>query len=279
MAEDCVHLKMATFVRRSESYHYARVELSADNAAKYHDHDYHEVFWAVQGRGEHRFNGRSYPIEAGEVYLIRPKDRHCVVGHAQEKLTIVNVAFASRRWAEVRRRYFAREPDCFALEAAQRKWTADGRTQARLAHWAERLAAAGRPRVALDGFLMELPLLQREGAAAAEEPMPEWLAKARHEIARQEHFSGGTPALARVAGRSPSHVARATVRWLGVTPTDLVNRARMDFSAQQLMETGRPILEIAYDCGLTNLSHFYALFRERFGVSPQKYRKRFRRIV
>lgn len=279
MADECVHLKFRTFVRRGESYHYARVELSTDNAAGYHDHDYHEVFWAVQGRGEHVFNGGRFPIEAGEVYLIRPKDRHCVVGDQAAPLTIVNVALPSRAWTEVRQRYFAREPDCFALEAEQRKWTADAAAQARLAYWAERLAAPERPRVALDGFLMELPRLRREGAAVAEEPVPEWLARARREIARQEHFSGGTPALARVAGRSPSHVARATVRWLGVTPTDLVNRARMDFSAQQLTETARPILEIALDCGLTNLSHFYALFRARYGVSPQKYRKRFRRIV
>lgn len=279
MADDCLHLKLKTFVGRSESYHYARVELSTDNAAGYHDHDYHEVFWATRGRGEHFFNGGRHPIAAGEIYLIRPKDRHCVVGDRTTPLTIVNVAFPSRAWTEVRRRYFAREPDCFALEADQRKWVMDAPTQARLAHWAERLAAPGRPRVALDGFLMELPLLRREGAAVAEEPVPEWLARARREIARQEHFSGGTPALAKVAGRSPSHVARATVRWLGMTPTELVNRARMDFSAQQLTETGRPILEIALDCGLTNLSHFYALFRARYGVSPQKYRKRFRRIV
>jgi AraC-like DNA-binding protein len=51
-----------------------------------------------------------------------------------------------------------------------------------------------------------------------------------------------------------------------------VNAARMDFSARQLAETSRPILEIAFDCGLTNLSHFYALFRKRFGVSPRRYR-------
>lgn len=279
MAEGYIHLKLANFMRRGESYHFARVELLTDNAAGYHDHDYHEVFWASRGRGVHVFNGGRLPIEAGEVYLIRPKDRHCVVGDAAEPLTIVNVAFPSRAWVDVRRRYFAREPDCFALDPAQRKWAVDGRAQARLAQWAERLAAAGRSRVALDGFLMELPLLRRVGGAATEEPVPDWLARAQREIARQEHFSGGTPALARMAGRSPSHVARATVRWLGMTPTELVNRARMDFSARQLMETGRPILEIAFDCGLTNLSHFYALFRARFGVSPQKYRRQFRRIV
>ena len=275
----CAHFKLADFVRRGESHHFAQMELSADNAARYHDHDYHEVFWITRGRGEHLFNGETFPLEAGSLFLIRPADRHRVQGAASAPLTIVNLAFPSRTWAEVRRRYFSREPDCFELPAARRVWPVDAPMQTRLEHWAERLAEPGRPRVALDGFLMELPQLRQEVAAGRGEALPEWLAHARREIARAEHFAGGTPALARLAGRSPSHVARAAVRWLGQTPTDLVNSARMDFSAQQLTATARPILEIALDCGLTNLSHFYALFRRRFGVSPQRYRRRFRRIV
>ena len=91
-------------------------------------------------------------------------------------------------------------------------------------------------------------------------------------MAGPEQFAGGTVALARLAGRSPSHVARVAVRWYGQTPTEIVNTARMGFSARQLAETSRPIMEIALDCGLNNLSHFYALFRRRFGVSPRRYR-------
>ncbi len=279
MPTACAHFKLADFVRPGECYHFARMELSEDNAARYHDHDYHEVFWVERGRGEHRFNGQVLALEAGSLHLIRPTDRHRVQGEAATPLIIVNVAFPSRSWVEVRKRYFPKEPDWFEQPSARRVWPADARAQTMLTHWAERLATPGRPRVALDGFLMELPQLRHERASEGGNPMPEWLAHARRQIAQSEHFSGGTPALARLAGRSPSHVARATVRWLRQTPTELVNRARMDFSAQQLTATERPILEIALDCGLTNLSHFYALFRQRFGVSPQRYRRRFRRIV
>jgi AraC family cel operon transcriptional repressor len=149
-----------------------------------------------------------------------------------------------------------------------------------LAHWAERLAGAARPRVLVDGFLMDLPALLSAAAAARERELaPEWLTAACRQLNAPEHFAGGTPALARLAGRSPSHVARATVRWLGVTPTDLVNAARMDYSARELATTTRPIMEIAFDCGLNNLSHFYALFRQRYGISPRRYRLRAHGIV
>lgn len=267
----CVHFKLADFVRPGESYHFAQTGLTADNAARYHDHDYHEVFWVTHGRGEHFLNGQTAPLQAGQLHLIRPQDRHRVTGSAEAPLRIANLAFPSRAWSEMRRRYFQGDRDWFGQPAVQRVWQVDAKAQAGLAHWAGRLATPERPRIALDGFLMELPLFLRQPPAGVK-PVPEWLELACRQIVHVEHFSGGTPELARLAGRSPSHVARATVRWLKQTPTEIVNTARLDYSARQLAETARPIMEIALDCGLNNLSHFYALFRKRFGVSPRKYR-------
>jgi len=267
----CAHFKLADFIRPGEAFHFAQTTLTAGNAARYHDHDYHEVFWVTHGRGEQLLNGQVHPLRAGELHLIRPRDRHRVTGSDEAPLRIANLAFPSRAWAEVRRRYFQREADWFAGPNEQRARSLEPKAASALEHWAERLADPERPRVALDGFLMELPRLLRQPVAGVE-AVPEWLALACREIVRPEHFSRGTPKLARLAGRSPSHVARAAVRWLGRTPTDIVNEARLDYSARQLAETNRPIMDIAFDCGLNNLSHFYALFRKRFGVSPRRYR-------
>lgn len=272
MRETCAHFRLADFLRPGESYHFADLELHGDNGARYHDHDYHEVFWVKAGAGAQRLNGRPLPLGPGELWLVRPADRHVVRGDPAAGLRVVNVAFPGRAWAAVRRRYFAGGRDPFA--GSRRVWLADDRALAALAHCAERLAAPGRPRVALDGFLMELPgLLAAAGPEhGAEEGMPDWLARACREIAQPAHFQGGTRAFARLAGRSPAHVAREALRRLGRTPTDFVNAARLDHSARQLATTARPIADIALDSGLNNLSHFYALFRKRFGLSPRRYR-------
>jgi len=279
MVERCLHFKFADFTPVGESYHFAQPELQADNAARYHDHDFHEIFWVRRGRGEHRLNGAKLPLRAGQLWLVRPADRHAVTGTAAP-VGVVNLAFPSRSWAQVRRRYFAEDADPFAAADEQRRWHLDEAAQATLERWRARLDDARRPRVVLDGFLMELPSLLATGdGGSGDDVGPEWLALACREIVRPEHFADGTRGFARLAGRSPAHVARATVRWLGTTPTEIVNAARMEFAARQLAGTARPIMEIALDCGLNNLSHFYALFRRRYGLSPRRYRLRAHGIV
>jgi AraC family cel operon transcriptional repressor len=271
MAVACRHFKIASFIRGDAAFHFAQTDLTSGNFAPYHDHDFHELFWVLRGQGHHRLNGRTHGLSPGRLFLIRPQDKHSVTGNDAAPLRILNLAFPSRFWREIRRRYFSRAADPYDRSPLDRGWALDARAQVALERWASRLAEPERSRVTLDGFLMELPTFLAETGRGTK-PAPVWLAHARSSMNSPEHFAGGTLALAKLAGRSPSHVARAAVRWLGQTPTEIVNTARMDYAARQLGETARPIVEIALDCGLANLSHFYALFRARHGVSPRKYR-------
>ncbi|MBE34655.1 MAG: hypothetical protein CMI16_03715 [Opitutaceae bacterium] len=49
MTEKCAYFKLSNFVRTGEVYHFARAELRAETPVEYHDHDYHEPFWATRG--------------------------------------------------------------------------------------------------------------------------------------------------------------------------------------------------------------------------------------
>jgi AraC family cel operon transcriptional repressor len=59
----------------------------------------------------------------------------------------------------------------------------------------------------------------------------------------------------------------------------VVNEARLAWAAARLAESDEPIMDIAYDCGLENLSHFYRLFRRRFGTTPQWHRKKQHEVI
>ena len=141
------------------------------------------------------------------------------------------------------------------------------------------LASPTVSRLALDHFLLGLPLLLRPSVNPLLPPMPDWLQRACEQIQRPELFALGAPGLVKAAGRSAEHVARTVRAVLGQTPSDYVNRIRMEHAARELRVSNRPIAEICLECGLSNLSHFYALFRAAHGRSPLIYRQEHQRAV
>jgi AraC family cel operon transcriptional repressor len=80
--------------------------------------------------------------------------------------------------------------------------------------------------------------------------------------------------LARLAGRSPEHVARQLRACAGLRPVDLVTEARIDHATARLALSEMPILDIALECGFDSLSHFYRVFRRKRGETPRAYRLR-----
>ncbi|MBC7369906.1 MAG: helix-turn-helix transcriptional regulator [Undibacterium sp.] len=82
----------------------------------------------------------------------------------------------------------------------------------------------------------------------------------------------GAQGLVRAAERSPEHVARTVRTQLGCTPSDYVNRVRMEHAARELRLGAKPIVEIAADCGIGDLARFYSLFKGAHGTTPRRHR-------
>lgn len=101
---------------------------------------------------------------------------------------------------------------------------------------------------------------------------PEWLQRVRDylqsEFARTIRLSD----VAAIADVHPSHVARTFRRVVGMTIGEYVRQLRLDRGAELLRRDQLPLADIAVVCGFHDQSHFSRLFKNRFGVSPSRYR-------
>ena len=61
------------------------------NAMEAHSHEFYEMVYVRRGRGEHFIEGHSYPIQAGDLYVIHPGEEHRYAPAAGSSLRIVNV--------------------------------------------------------------------------------------------------------------------------------------------------------------------------------------------
>ncbi len=96
-----------------------------------------------------------------------------------------------------------------------------------------------------------------------------------------EHFRRPLAAeeLAQVAEMHPSSLGRYVKRTTGMTLTQYVNEFRIGHACRLLVIDSMPVVEICFECGFQNLSHFNRCFRRSKGVSPTEYRRTLRRVV
>jgi len=106
--------------------------------------------------------------------------------------------------------------------------------------------------------------------------MPPWLRRVRERL-HDEHASA--PPLARIAaeaGVHPVYLARAFRQQIGCSPGAYLRRCRLLHAARALARSGRPLADIALDCGFSDQAHFCREFRRGYGMTPSDYRIRAR---
>lgn len=271
-----VKLKLGEIVGPGEYGHVNRPQLTRRQPKGPHTHDFAEFFWTNEGAGWHVLNGVRHRLAVGDFWCIRPEDVHSIENGGESSLIITNIAFPAEALDWLRQRYFSGVARWFWAPLADRVAVrVDVAGLHVLDAMADRLAEAARDRLHFEHFLLgvfailETPI-KEQGLAGA----PDWLANACRRMREPALLSEGVTAFFRVAGRSPEHVARVTRAALNLTPSEYVNRLRMDRAAFQLRMTSRPVTEIAMDVGYENLSHFFHVFRRLHGMSPRSYRER-----
>ncbi len=82
-------------------------------------------------------------------------------------------------------------------------------------------------------------------------------------------------AAAEVINMTPHSFCKYFKKLTRKTFIEAVTDYRVDFAAQQLVQTAQSVSEIGYDSGFNDISHFHKTFKVRMNVSPLQYRNTF----
>lgn len=106
--------------------------------------------------------------------------------------------------------------------------------------------------------------------------IPDWMQEVTRWIEESESLERlDVAALVKKCARCPEHVSRSFKKHLGLTPSQYINKCRLQRAAHLLVNTNYPVTEICYSIGYENLSYFHRLFRQAFDLPPRSYRLRF----
>jgi AraC family transcriptional regulator, dual regulator of chb operon len=244
-----------------------------------HSHDYYELFLVNHGKAVHQVNGGTQALVKGTVVFIRPDDTHAYLEPSVD-FEIINMlippeaisdlfaylgpGFGSDRFLK------PKLPPLERLSINQHAAVVGEIEKLVLCRRIQPSAAEGLFRVALVNLLSScFPVVAEHGSAN----VPLWLRWLALEMMKKENFTEGVSAMQRLSGRSNEHLARSCRRFLGKSPTELVNELRLVYATHALVTDDEPIIGISADAGFDSLSHFYHLFKKSYGMAPADYRR------
>ena len=261
---------------RDHAFVLARVTVQKGRAIRQHTHDFPEIHWVEQGEGLHNVNGGSIPIRTSHLLMMRPTDVHGFECNEESDLVLGVVAFRAETLEHIRTRYFSDMPSFYGgASPLPHMIELDSEPLRRTSEQADLLANSTRTIFHIERFLLNLFfVIESQGPERLPPLCPDWLRRAYTRMQKAELLAGGVKEFRQLCNRSEAHVSRVCRQWLNATPSQIVNRFRLDYAARELSMTDRKILDISMDCGFDSLSHFYRLFRQRYGISPRAYRIR-----
>jgi AraC family cel operon transcriptional repressor len=254
-----------------------------------HSHDFYEMVYVLAGDAIHGLNGTVMALRAGELVLLCPGDRHYIRFHTGRFFHYINIAMDADMWRDFHRLAgIATNLDAPVIvntvaAAHSANGVADECTAA-FRHALQLFQNADIADAALRTGACRLlatvaPYLfagaRQDDAPVTDLPdgVPAWLSAACEKIRRDpDALRCGLPAFVAEAGVTRTHLARVLKAATDQTPTEYINRLRLEHAARLLTTTTLPILDVAAECGFEQPAYFYRLFGARFRTPPHAYR-------
>lgn len=271
---------------------------SVAETAPLHNHTYYEMFLVTKGKALHLVNGSIQQLKKGSLVFIRSHDIHKYDYYQEHDFEFINFTFWDSVVSDIlnflddkdkfQEMLDSKYPPIINLSlsdtAELEKSVLDFRHQMNTGENNSESNSKNNSESNLSNnlnnnykiYLLQLINNYFLGSYYSNidnhTNVPPWLAKTILEMQEVENFSVGLDKMISISGYSQHHLNRQCRKYIGETPTNIINNNRIDYAAYLLKTSKLEILTIQQTVGFDSLSHFYHLFKKKFGVSPRQFR-------
>jgi len=259
-----------------------------------HTHEFSEIVIITSGRGVHITGKESYPLNAGDAFVIGGSRRHDY--HSMERLCLVNILFQPEK-LNLRTYDLRTLPGYHALFTLEPAWRPRHQFQGRLRLTPQELnvvmafvdelekelhmRASGFKFMATASFMQIVGYLSR-CFAKAKNPDSRALLRIGEAISHLEanyREPIELDRLASMAHMSKRNFMRTFQAATGSSPIAHLIQLRVNQAASLLRRTEHSITEIAFQVGFGDSNYFARQFRALLGVTPRQYRQQHTRLT
>ena len=241
---------------------------------KQHVHDCYEMVLVCRGTGWCAVNDRRFPMLHGDLYVLRPGDRHEFTNNPG--MRFYNVMFSDGMLSAAELKIFKQVLEEYG------KYTFSAAVFDRLSSLLAELSSElqfSRPgqNLAVKSlflrFLLELLRNRKiDSLPKQKEEDPRPAARMLDMVAVRCREKLTLDDLAGITGGSSEYAGRLFKKMTGITFSDYLTRCRIGLACVQLKNSAVSISEIAADLGYDDLAYFDKSFKKILGISPRTYR-------
>ena len=257
---------------------YDSVKLSGDAAFRVHHHAEPELGYIAEGEGIYEIAGERHAAKAGDLFVIRGGEQHCIPAVHSERLVFLNIRMASGGLWSLLGDY---------IPAARLRMLIDRHTGvtrcltgmdahfARLGELAESHDADSRFAVRREVLSLLLDIAAVQDVPAEEDGVPSHLDDIQRAVRRMEETIAAPLTLDELAAEvnmSRAHFVRVFKQVTGLPPYEYALTRRIEHAMTLLAGSSVPIADVAAACGFGSLSSFNKAFRKIAGFPPREYR-------
>jgi AraC-like DNA-binding protein len=249
-----------------------------------HSHDFFEIVYIYKGNGVCRIGGRSYPFKSGQL-IFTPEDiPHYFESHRGSLHRQVSIAVHRDILSGISLKWF--DPEAVLDEIISKRdyiVSVPAEDIREVEETIENLyqSLLFKPRDWMGLISLELPhLLILIGRFLAREV--KGVPAVRCEDLRicrtlrqfeTDYFSSAClDDTFKMLTMNRRYFIRLFKKYTGHPPLNYLNRLRIEKACELLAGTSHPVIQIAYDVGFTDLTHFNRLFKKFLGVPPSRFR-------
>lgn len=231
-----------------------------------HVHDRCEIYINLSGDVSFMVEGRLYPIERGDVIVTRPYEYHHCILHGETRHDHICIWFSPKENETLLEPFFSRnigEKNLISLTANEKE------RLLLLAHSFIENESILKKHVA---FFSILELLSETEVAHPTVDLPDDVRRTMSYVEQNLAEPLTVESLAARALVTVNTLERHFKTHLGLSPYAYLQSCRLTHAAS-LLEGGRSVTDAAEESGFSDYSHFIALFKKRYGITPYQWKK------
>ena len=253
-----------------------KTQVIKNGASYFHNHDYYEIFYMINGTVSHYFDNKTETIRAGDLFYIPPGYVHCFY-NSESEYTHRDIMISKKLWDDT----------CDFLHLSQLSKHFPNKialTNEQVIEFEDLINSFNKKNLEC-GSLEEnyyvyfiviqiIKHLTNSNSIRLDNIRHTWVITLIDNLSLPENLCKSKKELLSQFNYSQAHMCRVFKMYTGLTITDYINNKKMDYAAVLLATTDRTIKEIIYDCGFDSSPYFIKKFKQKFKISPSSFRKK-----